>query len=83
MNHNFPTLKEIITIHQVLIEEFGGLNGLRDKNSLESALMRPQSGYYQDMVEEAAALMESLALNHPFIDDNKRVACNRYFFANE
>jgi death-on-curing protein len=74
MNHNFPTLKEVITIHQVLIEEFGGLNGLRDENSLESALMRPQSGYYQDIIEEAAALMESLALNHPFIDGNKRVA---------
>lgn len=74
MNHNFPTLEEVIRIHQLLIEEFGGLNGLRDKNSLESALMRPQSGYYQDMIEEAAALMESLALNHPFIDGNKRVA---------
>jgi death-on-curing protein len=74
MNQDFPTLEEVIVIHQRLIEEFGGLNGLRDNNSLEAALMRPQLGYYRDLIEEAAALMESLALNHPFIDGNKRVA---------
>lgn len=42
--------------------------------ALESALFRPQTGYYQDLIEEAAALLESLAINHPFIDGNKRVA---------
>jgi death-on-curing protein len=68
---------EIIEIHKVLIEEFGGTPGLRDIGTLESALMRPQSGYYQNIFEEAAALMESLANNHPFLDGNKRVA----FFA--
>ena len=41
--------------------------------------MRPQSGYYQDIIEESAALMESLAMNHPFVDGNKRIA----FFATD
>ena len=42
--------------------------------ALESALFRPQTGYYQDLIAEGAALLESLAINHPFIDGNKRVA---------
>ena len=41
---------------------------------LESAVARPQSGYYQDVIEEAAALCESLLQNHPFLDGNKRAA---------
>ncbi len=47
---------------------------MRDKGLLESAVFRPQVGYYADAAEEAAALMESLANNHPFFDGNKRVA---------
>ncbi len=77
--NNFLTIDELLFIHQSLIEEFGGSPGLRDKGALESALMRPQTGYYQDIIEEAAALMESLAMNHPFVDGNKRVA----FFATD
>ena len=42
--------------------------------ALESALFRPKTGYYKDLIEEAAALLESLAINHPFIEGNKRVA---------
>ena len=42
--------------------------------ALESAPLRPQIGYYEGLVKEAAALMESLANNHPFVDGNKRVA---------
>ena len=74
MNHNFPTILEVVTIHRVLIEEFGGTPGIRDQGALASALMRPQLGYYDGLIEEAAALMESLANNHPFVDGNKRVA---------
>jgi death-on-curing protein len=48
--------------------------GVRDRGALESALARPQSGYYVDLIQEAAALWESLSQNHPFIDGNKRVA---------
>ena len=61
-------------MHQVLIEEFGGSDGVRDMGALESALMRPQLGYYDTLIDEAAALLESLAMNHPFVDGNKRVA---------
>ena len=61
-------------MHARLIEAFGGTSGLRDPGALEAALMRPQLGYYRDLVEEAAALMESLTNNHPFLDGNKRVA---------
>ncbi|MDE0312197.1 MAG: type II toxin-antitoxin system death-on-curing family toxin [Caldilineaceae bacterium] len=74
MNHNFPTILEVVTIHSVLIEEFGGTPGIRDQGALASALMRPQLGYYDGLIEEAAALMESLENNHPFVDGNKRVA---------
>jgi len=61
-------------MQRVLIERFGGAHGLRDPGALEAALFRPQSGYYGDIVQEAAALFESLAMNHPFIDGNKRIA---------
>ena len=74
MSSNFPTIQEILAVHQDLIERFGGSHGLRDRGALESALFRPQMGYYDGLIEEAAALMESLAMNHPFIDGNKRVA---------
>lgn len=47
---------------------------MRDLGLIESALLRPQTGYYADLVEEASALWESLAMNHGFIDGNKRVA---------
>lgn len=61
-------------MHSLLIRQFGGSNGVRDVGLLEAALFRPQTGYYSDRIEEAAALLESLAVNHPFVDGNKRVA---------
>ena len=70
----FLSVDEVLEIHTALISRFGGANGLRDKGLLESALYRPQTGYYSDLVEMAAALFESLMNNHPFIDGNKRVA---------
>ena len=70
----YPTVAEAIEIHQLLIEEFGGLAGIRDQALLESAIFRPQSGYYNDLFEEAAALMESLSNNQAFLDGNKRVS---------
>jgi death on curing protein len=69
----YLTLAETIEIHRQLIEEFGGSPGLRNQAGLEAAIFRPQAGYYNDLVEEAAALMESLVNNHAFIDGNKRV----------
>ena len=63
-----------MAIHSILIQRYSGTHGIRDPGALESALFRLQSGYYVDVVAEAAALMESLAINHPFVDGNKRVA---------
>jgi len=74
MTRNFLTTETVIVIHDILIEETGGGAGLRDVGALESAIMRPQIGYYDGFIEEAAALMESLAVNHPFMDGNKRIA---------
>ena len=70
----YLTLAEVLAFHEVLIEEFGGAEGIRDLGALESALFRPRTGYYRDVIEEAAALLESLVQNHPFVDGNKRVA---------
>lgn len=70
----YPTVPEVLSIHATLIERFGGSHGLRDRGGLESAVARPQTGYYRDLIEEAAALWESLSQNHPFVDGNKRVA---------
>jgi death on curing protein len=70
----YPTVAEVIEAHRLLIEEFGGRHGIRDRGLLESAVLRPRSGYYGNIIEEAAALMESLANNQAFLDGNKRVA---------
>lgn len=70
----YPTVAETIEAHRLLIEEFGGIHGIRDKNLLESAIFRPQASYYETLVDEASALMESLANNHAFLDGNKRIA---------
>ena len=70
----FLTVAEVLAIHQDLIERYGGSDGVRDPGQLEAALFRPQTGYYADCVEEAAALWESLGQNHPFIDGIKRTA---------
>ncbi len=74
MNHDFPSIEEVVAIHDALIRETGGSMGLRDPGALASAMMRPQMGYYDDIMEEAAAMLESLAMNHPFVDGNKRTA---------
>jgi death-on-curing protein len=65
---------EAMVMQRVLVDRYGGAHGLRDAGALESALFRPQSGYYADTIAEAAALFESLAMNHPFIDGNKRIS---------
>ena len=75
----FLSVDEVLAIHERLIERFGGAAGVRDPGLLESALYRPQTGYYNDVIEMAAALFESLLMNHPFVDGNKRVA----FFATD
>jgi len=71
---DYLTVAEVLAMHADQIERYGGSHGVRDPGLLESALNRPQTGYYADLIEEAAALWESLAQNHPFIDGNKRTA---------
>jgi len=71
---DYLTVAEGLAIHADQIERYGGSHGLRDPGLLDAALYRPQTGYYADLIEEAAALWESLAQNHAFIDGNKRTA---------
>ena len=75
----FLSRDEVLAIHSALLERFGGPAGVRDYGLLESALYRPRTGHYADLAEMAAALFESLIMNHPFVDGNKRVA----FFATD
>jgi len=74
MNVSYLTPEELIEIHKLLLEEFGGSEGLRDRGLLESACYRPRSGYYETIFNQAAALLHSLAMNHVFVDGNKRIA---------
>jgi len=68
------TAEEVQAIHQGLLGRFGGAAGVRDAGLLESALFRPRTGYYEDIAAMATALLESLIMNRPFLDGNKRVA---------
>ncbi len=71
---DYLTVAEVYRMQHRLIELFGGLHGVRDKGPVEAAVFRPQTGYYNSIEEEAAALMESLGNNHGFLDGNKRIA---------
>ena len=71
---DYLTVSEVQAMHADQIERYGGSHGVRDPGLLEAALFRPQTGYYADLIEEAAALWESMSQNHPFIDGNKRTA---------
>lgn len=66
-------MEDVLLLHRRQLEQFGGAPGIRDAGLIDAALARPQSGYYNDLIEEAAALWESLTMNHGFIDGNKRV----------
>lgn len=74
MSHDYLTVADVLGMHTVLMQRYGGASGVRDPGALEAALFRPQTGYYEDIVAEAAAMLESLAINHPFLDGNKRIA---------
>ncbi len=75
----YLTPEQVLFIHSRLIDETGGSHGVRDLGLLTSAVSRPQTTFggkdlYPDIFHKAAALMESLIKNHPFIDGNKRTA---------
>ena len=71
--HYRITLGDVFEAHEQALK-FGGLGGLRDLTLIESAIARPYSKYYPSLHSKAAALLQSLAKNHGFIDGNKRVA---------
>ena len=71
------SFNEVLNIHSLLIEKFGGLTGIRDKDLLDSSIHRPFATFdskdlYPSTVDKAAAILESIVKNHPFIDGNKR-----------
>jgi death on curing protein len=75
----YLSLGEIVDLHQLLLHQTGGLDGIRDLGGLESALAQPRATFdgadlHPTVIQKAAALAFSLALNHPFVDGNKRVA---------
>ena len=74
MDRIYLTLDDVLWIHEDQLRRYGSASGVRDEGLTLSALLRPQTGYYADVIEEAAALWESLMMNHGFIDGNKRVA---------
>ncbi len=75
----YLTEEQVLFIHSRLIDETGGSHGIRDVGLLQSAVSRPKATFggkdlYPDIFYKAAAFMESLIKNHPFIDGNKRTA---------
>ena len=70
----YLTLEDALYIHAEHLRLFGGAEGVRDPGLIVTVLLRPQTGYYADLVEQAAALWESLAMNHGFIDGSSQVA---------
>jgi death-on-curing protein len=74
VSRDYLTVADVLGMHIALISRYGGAPEVRDPGGLEAALFRPQTGYYGDVVAEAAAMMESLAINHPFVDGNERIA---------
>lgn len=73
------SIEQAEQVHNVLIEKFGGLTGIRDKAGLEAALARPYATFdslelYPEPADKATAIFESLVINHPFMDGNKRIS---------
>jgi death on curing protein len=75
----YLTVAEVVDLHRLVIERWGGAAGIRDLGGLESAVAQPRQTFsgrelYPDLASKTAALGFSIALNHPFADGNKRVA---------
>lgn len=74
MIRHYLGVDDVMAFHDDQLKRHGGAAGVRDMGQLQAALFRPQTGYYHDLIQEAAALWESLSQNHPFVDGNKRTA---------
>ncbi len=71
------TFEEVLIIHTRVIKEFGGADGIRDRGLVDAAISRPFQTFdghelYPSAIEKAAAIIESILNNHPFVDGNKR-----------
>ncbi len=71
------SIEDVMQLHQLSIDKFGGSHGLRDEGLLSSAVSRPFQTFdgndlYPSVHDKAAAIFESLIINHPFVDGNKR-----------
>lgn len=76
---NILTLRQILMLHERMIQQYGGSSGVRDTEMLESAIARPFATFggqdlYPDMFMKAGAFIQSIVKNHPFVDGNKRTA---------
>lgn len=74
-----PTAEDVIRLHEIVLRKTGGLDGLRDAGALAMCAERPRAAFggkemYSSVFTKAAALLESIARNHPFVDANKRTA---------
>ncbi len=70
-------LNSVLKLHNEILNEYGGATGIRDSNLLDSALHRPFQTFdgvdlYKSVFEKTAAVMQSIIINHPFVDGNKR-----------
>lgn len=77
----YLSVEQVLALHAIQVEGFGGSKGLRDRAALESAVARAQTTFggddlYPDVAAKAAALFHSLVQNHPFVDGNKRVGAH-------
>lgn len=75
---DYLSIEQILLLHELQIDRFGGSRGLRDRGGLESAAARPAMTFggedlYPDIAAKAAALMHSIVMNHPFVEGDKRV----------
>jgi death-on-curing protein len=74
----YLSAEQVLQLHVLQLEHFGGRRGIRDRDALESAIGRPAATFggddlYPDLAAKAGALLHSLVMNHPFVDGNKRV----------
>lgn len=73
--------RQILMLHQQLVEQTGGSDGIRDEGLLDSALSAPFQGFdstdlYPSLQQKAARLCFGLVKNHPFVDGNKRIGAH-------
>ena len=75
----YLTPQQVLAIHDQMVKRFGGSHGIRDIGLIESAVARPMAMFdgvdlYENIFDKAAGLLQSLLMNHPFVDGNKRTA---------